>query len=221
MAGLTDQERQEILSRRQATSPSASGGNFSPFPGMELQGATIGKTPSLRYGQPKSQSQSQPEFLQQQEISSENFSNLIGRLERTYEKAQSVERGPAAIASGMVRTGKAALQLDPDASVYNGLREATLGQSARVISAERGVMTNQDLNRIKSAIPTILTARETGRKQFGELRGITVDVVKTAINRGRKQRGEPLMTDEEAKQSLGFGSGAGVTPSGLKYTIEE
>ena len=99
---------------------------------------------------------------------------------------------------------KGALQTDPEASTYYGLRKATLGQAARVISAERGVMTNQDLRRIEYALPTLMTARETGRKQFGELRGVVADVVKTAINRSRTQRGESALSDDEIQSKLGL-----------------
>ena len=47
MPGLTDEERQEILSRRQpqGQSPEA----FSPYPGLSLQGLTVGRTPSARF----------------------------------------------------------------------------------------------------------------------------------------------------------------------------
>ena len=145
-----------------------------------------------------------PDFIQQQEVSSQNFSNLLTRLERNYESAQEVERGPQAVVSGAMRTVKGALQSDPEASTYYGLRKATLGQAARVISAERGVMTNQDLRRIEYAIPTLMTARETGRKQFGELRGVVADVVKTAVNRSRRQRGEAPLSNEEIAAKLGL-----------------
>ena len=46
---LTEEERQEILGRRQAQ-PAQPLGAFSPYPGMELQGMTVGRTPSMRFG---------------------------------------------------------------------------------------------------------------------------------------------------------------------------
>lgn len=204
---LTEQERAEILSRRGGT-PKPSAGGFSPYPGLELQDVTVGRNPSARYGKAASPSDS----MQQQELTQENFANLLTRLRSGYEKAQTVERGPKALASGVARTGKSMLQLDPEVSTYSGLRKATLGQAARVISTERGVMTNQDMNRIESAIPDQFTARETGNQQFDQLEGITVDTVKTAINRGRRQRGEPEMTDEEVRAHLGLGAGNDLTP---------
>ena len=153
--------------------------------------------------------------------SQENFANLLNRLRQSYGKAQTVERGPMALASGAKRSVAAAMQLDPEVSTYSGLRKATLGQAARVISTEKGVMTNQDMQRIEAAIPTQFTAKETGNQQFDQLEGITIDVVKNSINKGRKQRGEPEVSDDEVRQHLGLAAKAGVTPSGLKYTIED
>lgn len=209
--------QQKILSERAQAAPQSTGG-FSPYPGLELKGMTFGGTrPTVRYGTQETESpKPDSSILEQQQLSGENFSDILSRLRTGFAKAQTVPRGPQAVASGLYRTAKGAAQLDPDASVYYGLREATLGQAARVISAERGVMTNQDLNRVKAAIPTLTTSVETGTKQFDELEGIMVDVVGNAINKGRRNRKEPQLSPQAIESLLGLQSTQKDDPLGLR-----
>lgn len=47
---LTEEERQEILARRATAQAPATPGSFSPYPGLEIQGMTVGRTPSIRMG---------------------------------------------------------------------------------------------------------------------------------------------------------------------------
>ena len=226
MSQLTEQERQEILSRRQSqqsapgTLPAEIAQVARPYPKSFNSG-----TSSLSYEYSKPQAVLDQELGQKikekkadvmyaapsdsqesAESTQENYAKLLQRLEEKFNLAQSVERGPMAVVSGGARLTSGKLQLDPDAATYQGLREATLGQSARVVSTERGVMTNQDLTRIKAAIPNLMTSRETAKKQFKELQGITTDVVTTSINRGRRKRGEPEITTNEVSSKLGFSS---------------
>ena len=152
MAGLTDQERQEILARRQAT---PSGGTFSPFPGMELQGATIGKTPSLRYGQPKEKTLA---ATTQRDLS--RISAFEGSLNDLESLAKSVPKGRVkgnlANLSSWVTGGGPGLGLSEESSrntlTYNQLRPGIAAGLYRAVTGDDRI---SDMDAAARALPFV------------------------------------------------------------------
>lgn len=75
MPQLTEEERQEILARRQqgTTAPPSTG--FSPYPGLTLQSVTVGKTPSIRLRPDPTQ-----QFVREQQL--KNLYPTLTEIER-------------------------------------------------------------------------------------------------------------------------------------------
>lgn len=214
---LTDQERQEILARRQGGSGTSASArqSYSPYPGMELQSVTVGKTPTMRYGVPKPSAEDEAQATTRRQLLKKaadqklQLEQAIGLFEKVFkESEQDVPviqhpEGTLPIQQGSRFLGQKL-----------GLREKQRGTitslQARATPAlkalgEVGVLTDQDIQRmLKGGFPSdddTAVSRKAKRDGIISDLQLKLDQVNTTLG------------TSPAKQ--------GVTPGGLRYTVED
>jgi hypothetical protein len=108
--------------------------------------------------------------------------DLLGSLKGQYGKVQGANltaSGPGLGRLGGVRgTVASATQSSPEAAAYQNTVEAFMSRLSRA-SGERGVLTDQDIKRIRKAIPGFYDTSETAAQQWA----LVEDIIGSAISR--------------------------------------
>lgn len=113
--------------------------------------------------------------------------NILSQLQGLYGQVQqqgltASDPGLYNRASGYVRGNWAALrQSSPEAATYTKTRKAFLSLITRGLG-ERGVLTNQDINRVKEALPNYDDTPEVAAKSWGVIMGILEEASKKEQN---------------------------------------
>jgi hypothetical protein len=124
--------------------------------------------------------------------------DLVDGLERQWSDMGIVSREDAIKAYTKGKIGD-----NPTAKAYSDLREAFLGQLSRSIAAERGVLTNQDIDRIKKALPAIginplgVDNAEEASKKWKEI----YTIIENAKRRTWEKAGMTYSTVKEKRSS--------------------
>jgi hypothetical protein len=105
--------------------------------------------------------------------------DLVNRLQDNWEKL-----GIGGKTDVMAKSVAGSVGAYPDFKVYADQSEAFLGNLSRSLAAERGVLTDQDITRIRGAIakvgmnPMSIDTGAEGKKKWAEIRGILNDARK-------------------------------------------
>ena len=110
--------------------------------------------------------------------------DIVNQLKTRWDSMKLTDRLSGAAAYGAGIAGK-----NVNAKTYTGMREAFLGQLSRSIAAERGVLTNQDIDRISKALPQIgfnllsIDNQEEAEAKWNEINTIINNAIKRAYER--------------------------------------
>lgn len=101
--------------------------------------------------------------------------NILDTLEDSYKglarKGLIAKGQDFGLLQGVLGQSGAARQSSPEAAAYDATRDAFLATLARA-TGEKGTLTDQDVNRIKKAIPGFYTPPATAMRQWANLRSI-------------------------------------------------
>ena len=131
--------------------------------------------------------------------------NLLKQLWDSFEHGSgTIGRAEAAKTYAAAVAGQ-----HPDAKVYVSNREAFLGNLSRSLAAERGVLTQQDIERIAKALPKIgLNAlsndnKEEADKKWDQIEQIISNAEKRLQERGEMRKGvmKPIVKEKERKET--------------------
>lgn len=145
-----------------------------------------------------------PNTKEEREVRADAFSasSLIGRLENHAIEVFTDEAIASRILNGIKTKGQVFLKTNPHALLYNNLRESMISVLSRQLGGERGVLTNQDIERIKHLIPDAVDffqmPRTTAKTNFDEVYGIIIDKV-DAFVKALERRGVTRPEDLEKR----------------------
>lgn len=127
-------------------------------------------------------------------------SALVDKLESLWSaKGVKHAAGAARLGAGLQNAAGAYTQSNTDAAEYDRLKE-NLSTLARAMG-ERGVLTDQDVARVKKAIPTLYTDSRLGPRQFQTLRSLFLSFKTRAVQTYTSENptaGQSGLSDEEA-----------------------
>lgn len=130
--------------------------------------------------------------------------DLVGTLKKQWQTLGITNRGSAVGAATKGRLGT-----DANAKVYMDAKMAFLGNLSRSIAAERGVLTEQDIQRINGVVanvgfnPFMADSAAEANKKWGMID----DIIKSAERRMKERKGITFKSDENTssvKQSGRF-----------------
>ena len=203
---------------------------FSPYPGMELQGVTIGAQgrPSMRFGQPKPSAEKAMASSIQRDLSRiasfEGSLNDLEALVKTVPKGRV--KGWAAGAKSFLTGGGEGLGLDATSSrnilTYNQMRPGIAAGLYRAVTGDDRI---SDMDAAARALPFIPPLNIDSKAFEERLKLIKraiqrrkqsiEEAAKTGVNAPPGDLGMLLDTEEPSSPELD-----NVTPSGIRYTVE-
>lgn len=112
--------------------------------------------------------------------------DIVTQLKKRWDSIKITSRLSNAAAYGKGLAGQ-----NVDAKTYDGMRNAFLGQLSRSIAAERGVLTNQDIERIGKALPKLgLNLASVDNKEEAEAKWNEINlVIQNATKRAYERKG--------------------------------
>jgi len=140
--------------------------------------------------------------------------DLVSSLKKTWGGLGVTDRTSNVMLAGKARIGK-----HSSAKLYMDAREAFLGNLSRSLAAERGVLTQQDIERIERALPEMgfnpltVDSKEEANKKWGFIEDILKSAEKRMKERsqitytnptgeGTKEPTKPPITPAEAAAEL-------------------
>ena len=132
--------------------------------------------------------------------------DLVSSLERMWRDVGVTDRPSAVFAWGAAKAGRSV-----SAKKYLDLSDAFLGNLSRSIAAERGVLTDQDIQRISKILPKIgpnptsVDSKAEGEAKVAEIKSILKNAEKRLEEKRRITPKNPLGVKEETtKDPLGI-----------------
>lgn len=106
---------------------------------------------------------------------------LVSTLESTAQKVITSSSTLGAAADWAKIKWGSLTRSNPDAQIFEQTRDAFLAQLSRA-TGEKGVLTDQDVQRIKNAVPTSYETMDTAAAKIAQLRQVYNDIKAGAIN---------------------------------------
>lgn len=136
--------------------------------------------------------------------------DLVANLKKSWDKLGITTRGSAVAEALKGKTG-----FNPNAKVYMDAKDAFLGNLSRSLAAERGVLTQQDIERISGILADVgLNPFEADSKAEADKKWKMIDdIIQSAHVRLKERKGITYKTEESPQGN--------VTKSGNRFTVEE
>ena len=104
---------------------------------------------------------------------------IISQIEKSIDGLDLANSPIYSIAKGSALNTQALLKTNTNAVAYKSLKEGLLAQLARA-SGEVGVLTDQDINRARSLLPTFFDTKETAKAKIDQLKSFFADLKSSA-----------------------------------------
>lgn len=141
---------------------------------------------------------------------------IIDIIEESYAKLER-SAGPGALAAGTLDQVLARLQADPDAQMVR-TQVGLLGNLARSISAERGVLTDRDVERAMQLLPQLTDRADVAKRKIEQLRRFAQNARAVAV---KSVTSKFTRTGERIGDQAGESAPLTITlPSGKSITIK-